>query len=373
MMISYMIDKQGYLITNRQIVSKDIEDFEYTPKPEFEGPFIVFNEANEAELFKRFFEHIREVKPSVFVTFNGDSFDWPFVQERAIANGLDLKKEIGFEINNAGEYIATHAVHMDAYKWVKRDSYLPAGSQGLKAVTTVKLGYNPLELDPEDMTRFARERPQTLASYSVSDAVATFYLYMKYVHPFIFSLCNIIPLNPDEVLRKGSGTLCETLLMVQAYFGNIIMPNKQVTAFNKLYEGHLIESETYVGGHVEALEAGVFRADLPVKFRLDASGYQKLIDGLDSALTFELEVEGKLNKEEVTNYDAVKDKIMDKLVYLRDNPTVTETPLIYHLDVAAMYPNIILTNRLQPPSLIDEATCAACDFNVPDATWYTFL
>jgi len=38
---------------------------------------------------------------------------------------------------------------------------------------------------------------------------------MKYVHPFVFSLCNIIPLNPDEVLRKGSGTLCETLLMVR--------------------------------------------------------------------------------------------------------------------------------------------------------------
>lgn len=58
------------------------------------------------------------------------------------------------------------------------------------------------------------EQPQTLAQYSVSDAVATYYLYMKYVHPFIFSLCNIIPLCPDEVLRKGTGTLCETLLMV---------------------------------------------------------------------------------------------------------------------------------------------------------------
>lgn len=58
------------------------------------------------------------------------------------------------------------------------------------------------------------EQPQVLAQYSVSDAVATYYLYMKYVHPFIFSLCNIIPLCPDEVLRKGSGTLCETLLMV---------------------------------------------------------------------------------------------------------------------------------------------------------------
>jgi len=105
---------------------------------------------------------------------------------------------------------------MDCFRWVKRDSYLPHGSHGLKAVTAVKLGYTPVELDPENMTRFAYEQPQTLAQYSVSDAVATYYLYMKFVHPFIFSLCNIIPLIPDEVLRKGSGTLCEMLLMVSS-------------------------------------------------------------------------------------------------------------------------------------------------------------
>lgn len=33
----------------------------------------------------------------------------------------------------------------------------------------------------------------------MSDAVATYYLYMKYVHPFIFALCTIIPMEPDEV------------------------------------------------------------------------------------------------------------------------------------------------------------------------------
>lgn len=31
---------------------------------------------------------------------------------------------------------------------------------------------------------YAIERPHVLAQYSVSDAVATYYLYMKYVHPF---------------------------------------------------------------------------------------------------------------------------------------------------------------------------------------------
>ena len=46
-MISYMMDGFGYLIINRETVSEDIADFEYTPKPEFPGPFTVFNEANE--------------------------------------------------------------------------------------------------------------------------------------------------------------------------------------------------------------------------------------------------------------------------------------------------------------------------------------
>ena len=36
-MISYMLDRQGYLIINREIVSEDIDAFEYTPKPEYEG------------------------------------------------------------------------------------------------------------------------------------------------------------------------------------------------------------------------------------------------------------------------------------------------------------------------------------------------
>lgn len=40
--------------------------------------------------------------------------------------------------------------------------------------------------------------------------------------------------------------------------------------------------------------------------------------------------------------------------------------MIYHLDVAAMYPNIILTNRLQPSAIVTDAQCAACDYNRPD-------
>lgn len=71
------------------------------------------------------------------------------------------------------------------------------------------------------------------------------------------------------MLRKGSGTLCEALLMVQAFHANIIFPNKQEQEFNKLTDdGHMLDAETYVGGHVEALESGVFRSDIPCRFRM---------------------------------------------------------------------------------------------------------
>ena len=99
----------------------------------------------------------------------------------------------------------------------------------------------------------------------------------------------------SQVLRKGSGTLCESLLMVEAYNANVICPNKQaslthclrtylrtnlrtylrtysrtylrtylrsylrtylqVDDSNAAFDGHLLESETYVGGHVECLQA----------------------------------------------------------------------------------------------------------------------
>ncbi|KAF6166038.1 hypothetical protein GIB67_012935 [Kingdonia uniflora] len=393
MMISYMVDGQGFLIINRECVWEDVEDLEYTPKPEFEGYFKVKNVKNEEELLRQWFAHMREVKPGIYVTYNGDFFDWPFLETRASHHGIVMSDELGFQCDkNQEECRAKFACHLDCFAWVKRDSYLPQGSQGLKAVTKAKLGYDPVEVNPEDMVDFAKKQPQTMASYSVSDAVATYYLYMTYVHPFIFSLATIIPMPPDEVLRKGSGTLCEMLLMVQAYKANVICPNKHQADLEKFYNSHLLESETYIGGHVECLESGVFRSDLPTKFQLNPSAFEQLLDNLDRDLQYAIRVEGKMDIESVSNYDEVKTAIVEKLVSLRDEPVREECPLIYHLDVAAMYPNIILTNRLQdscciqlyssflidynkhlflklqPPSIVTDEVCTACDFNRPGKT-----
>jgi DNA polymerase epsilon subunit 1 len=340
-MISYMVSTpngppQGYLIVSRSVVSSDIQNFDYTPKSNYPGPFHIYNEKNEKDLLERFFIEFRRHCPQIVVTYNGDFFDFPYVDARAKLHGMNLYREIGIELVGAststtsgeggsssnnnnrntttGTYRGRLTVHLDAFHWVQRDSYLPQGAQGLKAVTKYKLGYDPVEVDPEDMVRFAQEKPIHMATYSVSDAVATYYLYERYVHLFIFSLCTIIPMGPEDVLGKGSGTLCEALLMVQACKKNIICPNKHTDDITKFHNGHLLESETYIGGKVECLETGVYRSDLEYDFQLQPSAFQQLIDNVDRDLTFTIEVENGKQPQDITNYYEVRSSC--KLLFL---------------------------------------------------------
>ncbi|OIR58010.1 MAG: DNA polymerase epsilon catalytic subunit A [Amphiamblys sp. WSBS2006] len=362
-MISAMFDGVGYLITNREWISEDIPDFEYTPKPEYPGHFTVINRKTECDVLKEFFALVQESRPTIFVTFNGDFFDWPFIRRRSREHGLDLFASIGIAAKNE-VYTASYASHVDVFRWVQRDSYLPMGSQGLKSVTAAKLGFSPLEIDHEKAMEYAQTQPFYLASYSVSDAVSTFYLYTEQVSSFLFSMCNIIPYSLDNVLRKGTGTLCEGLLMAEAYQNNILIPNKAHAEEEKFHGKTRIASETYVGGYVETLEVGLFREDIPVAFTPSAPYGERLVEELDSLCAYFFRQRG-IQQDDVENYGEAKNHFA-RLLEEAMRGKRTETPQIFHYDIAAMYPNIILTNRLQPFAITNPQKCAACDFNTPD-------
>ncbi len=72
----------------------------------------------------------------------------------------------------------------------------------------------------------------------------------------------------------------------------------------------------------------------------------------------------------MTNFEEVVSDIKEKLCDLRDTPARLENPIIYHLDVGAMYPNIILTNRLQPSAMVTNAFFESV-INVLLYYWYS--
>ncbi|KAL6738395.1 hypothetical protein Aduo_011946 [Ancylostoma duodenale] len=185
MMISYMIDGKGFLIINRDTVSADIESFEYTPKEEYKGKFFIFNEPDETATIKRFFDHILEVRPNVIVSYNGDFFGLSLVETRARIRGINMEEEIGFAKDSADEFESRNCIHMDAFRWVKRDSYFP------------------LKTCAKWLEKILRVSLITLFRITLRH---TYYLYMKYAHPFVFALCTIIPLGEPALhgeLKEG--------------------------------------------------------------------------------------------------------------------------------------------------------------------------
>ena len=74
---------------------------------------------------------------------------------------------------------------------------------------------------------------------------------------------------------------------------------------------------------------------------------QSLSDNVERTMRHAMEVEEKVPLDQVTNFAEVCSEVVAKLQALKTTPLRLENPMIYHLDVGAMYPNIILTNRLQ--------------------------
>lgn len=351
MMISIKTESVNELIINRETVSKDISNFTYSPKPEYESYFTINNEQNEKSLIVRFIELIQRHKPHIITTYNGTSFDFPYLERRALFYGLSFNELFGFrQLENS--YHCNLMLHLDCYYWVKRDSYLPKGNQGLKAVTKLKLGYFPEEVDPEEMCSMAQRDPETMALYSVSDAVATYFIFTKFVLPHIFSLSSLLPYPPHEVMYLGTGTLCEALLITEAARSNLLIPKREKSNCLKFEDGYAIESISYVGGFVESLRSGVFRSDFTHKFNINELYIKNVVDELDEIL---------INYKNEENYSEIKEKIKDDI---QKHVGVCHcNGKIWHLDVGAMYPNIILTNRLQPTAIVNNDYCVRCEYS----------
>ncbi|CAG8525808.1 6532_t:CDS:10 [Diversispora eburnea] len=361
MMISYIINNQGYVITNRKIVSEDIRSIKYIPPRVHEYQFNVFNERDEVAVISRFFLQVRKEKPTIITTFNGDAFDWPFIEKRSELYGLNMQKAIGFTKTKGfekDEYISKISINIDCLFWVKRDSHLPPNSQSLKSVVESKLGYSPDDLDPEILTECAKINPQTLAHYSMSETAATYYLYIQHIHPFIFSLCSIIPMNPEEILRTP-------------HRENIIIPQKYENKEERFFNDHFLQDESFIGGHTEILETGVFRSDLPVNFKIEPQTIEKLIFEIDNLLSFSIwesfrKTDKNLKDSAFNVHDKIRSLILSSLEEIKCIKQPYERlPLIYCLDINSMYLNIILTNRLQPGSMITKDLSQKSDFNIP--------
>ena len=102
MMISMMYQGEAVLIVNNGICLNKVQQFDYKPegKPEYNCHVQIINSESEKATLQAFVDIIQAYKPTVITSFNGDKFDYPFLEARCAFNGMQFDKEMG--VTNRG-------------------------------------------------------------------------------------------------------------------------------------------------------------------------------------------------------------------------------------------------------------------------------
>lgn len=147
----------------------------------------------------------------------------------------------------------------------------------------------------------------------------------------------------------------------------------------------LVVDEKYEGARVKCISAGVFKDNAKTDFKIDVDNFKEFEGMLHEALDRLIErterknrpVKGYKNdmKIKILNVKSLHEKITERFNSVFEQLQKNEEddglywngyPVIIHVDVSSMYPNIILTYNLQPYSVVTEEICRNCKYRPKD-------
>lgn len=171
--------------------------------------------SSEREMIKRFLRIIREKDPDIIVTYNGDSFDFPYLAKRA--EKLGIKLTIGRDgsepkMQRIGDMTAVEVkgrIHFDLYHVITRTINLPTYT--LEAVYEAIFGKPKEKVYADEIAKAweSGENLERVAKYSMEDAKATYELGKEFL-PMEIQLSRLVGQPLWDVSRSSTGNLVES-------------------------------------------------------------------------------------------------------------------------------------------------------------------
>ena len=140
--------------------------------------------AHEQELLSRFWTRLGELRPSLFITYNGLGFDLPFLKKRSIIHRVKPSMEISlarFRTEPVYDVMAMWS-NWDTRGWVKLDVL----ARALQVETKSGSGKQVAEM-------WARGRRREIAEYCLHDTYVTYACYQRMTFR--------VPLGSDVILK----------------------------------------------------------------------------------------------------------------------------------------------------------------------------
>jgi len=226
---------------------------------------------DEKKLLERFIEIINQYNPDILLSFNGDAFDFPVIQERASQKKVKLilsrdGKEIKFTRRaRVSSARIKGRIHIDLFNFISNilSPNLQTEVLSLDAVSSELLGDKKIEMDYQELLESWRKKKDLakLAEYCLKDSELTFNL-ASLLLPQILEISRTVGQLPFDTSRMTYGQLAEWYLTRKAVEMGKIIPNQP-----RWEDIKRRKTFTYMGGFVKEPIAGLHENIAVLDFR----------------------------------------------------------------------------------------------------------
>ncbi len=233
---------------------------------------------SEADMLNKFLQTISERDIDILVSYNGDNYDFKYLQERAkilkfkmplnFGKFDGVEKKLKFE--KSGISVAAYIdglPHIDLFPVARQLFSLPKydlnnvyfeifGKKGKEDLDKSKI----YEIwDDAEKSELCKQNLNKFFKYSLKDSEITLEIALSLL-PLYIELSHITGMPLQKTTRMGSGMRVEHLLMSKSYKKNLLIPNKRSISHNG-------EEESYAGGFVLEPEKGLHDNIIVFDFR----------------------------------------------------------------------------------------------------------
>ena len=471
-MVSLFMGDTNFLLINDQVVeTKDISQIEIILKKkdkEHNKPWVDWCKSgtdfpssiiieripvileifdSEKGLLKRFYEIIETFKPEVLADFFGDRFDIPFLSVRSSKYDISFEGRTGFKIKfkqqtgdgpppnlkdnyspaSIDSVSGAGIIHLDAFLFNEKYSYLPKKDLGLKPSVEKKLKIIPIG---REALFEIEENPEDAVGYAACDGYITHRYVNELVLDFFISMGQMFPVPASELLTRRAGSLDDLLIDAEGHKFNIVGKRRVEQAFVDSFSTKItIDSFAYTGGLVEARRPGIFRSDIFTEYQIDSQALNEIKEIVRqiiikySSNTAKKEIKNEFDRKILAkfgdlsliysedidqllsnfkrvmirngvNTSTLEEKnsqfrqILEEIsrIYVKDVDKAIEETLKQidslidtkgllqlrgvHVDVTSMYPSQIRQYKLQPSGIVPLSKCHECKYAEKDGSCY---
>ena len=275
MAIDIEVDDQGYsineLLHNKRARITAISCAYGSFENDFESKVFILREDSdnaEKKLITNFLLFFRKVDPTVTVTFNGKSFDWPYLLGRMknfsihSGNFSRSKDPIYLEKTPVEYYRIRGRINIDLvpHTW---GLHPVSGKKGLDDIAYLLLNENKVSIDESQGELWRSgfidksiKKAKKFKKYSIKDAELTYKLYWKLQLPNKIDLLSLSGYPAVEGIHTTGRNIGEFELMRLLVKRNILIPNKPNT--KELEERNEYRKlNPHVGGYVIEPSEGI--------------------------------------------------------------------------------------------------------------------